>query len=468
MATLPAQKQSNSNKKDTHLKTSPSNTTEGSSKEIVIEQVIVNVFFDGTKNNLYNTDTYKNSPNKSVYDSNLDDYESYTNAYSNIAHLYQGRNIKSDDIWIYIDGIGTRRLGVDDQDGFAFGNGETGISTRANLAFKEIVKGVRKKHGENSKPSIIIINVFGFSRGAATARHFVHLAKTMPGLFPWNLSKNNIKIKFVGIFDTVSSYEPARTSQTLSGKAGVIFKGSNFNNDVEELHLNFSEGYADKVFHICALDEYRIFFSLTDIESARRLGCGYEVYLPGAHADIGGSYQDGKPNSYPVSRDVVLKKWFYQQSIFLEKDLVIKNYPQISKNYIPPSEKLIRSSVSNAYYKVPLKTMRLMAEKYANLSFMTKYFEDKNQNAGQVGQLLVQIPKTVLNGVRWGGAPADYSHLYQNLRGFRHKYVHWSAQYKLGYHLRRGKTTWADSTSVAKSEAFLDRDLEPYRKVWHG
>lgn len=470
MATLPAQKQSNSNKKDTHLKTSPSNTTEGSSKEIVIEQVTVNVFFDGTKNNLYNTDTYNNSNNKTQYEKS-DDYESYTNAYSNVAHLYQGRDKKSKDFWVYIEGIGSLKDNKDDQDGFAFGNNSTGVETRARLAFSEIQKKIKNKFKENVKPKILKINVFGFSRGAATARHFVHLAKSQPHLFiGWPLKSNLIKIMFVGIFDTVSSYDPSKTAKTLFGKADVIWNGSDFSNDVQELHLNFSKDYAEKVFHICASDEYRIFFSLTNIESARRLGCGYEVYLPGAHADIGGSYQDAKPNSYPVSSDPVLKKWFYQQGIFLEKDLVIKDYPQSPRNYIPPSEKLIRSSVSNAYYKVPLKTMRLMAEEFAGMTFSAKYFDNQYQCSGQILQLMAQVPKTVLAKVRWTGGPENFAYLYQNLPNFRNKYVHCSARYETGYHMRRGANSkgMSDTKAVINSFNHADAQELPYRIIWPG
>lgn len=456
MATLPAQKQSNSNKKDTHLKTSPSNTTEGSSKEIVIEQVTVNVFFDGTKNNLYNTDTYNNSNNKKQYEKS-DDYESYTNAYSNVAHLYQGRPASPKDMWIYIDGIGSFKDGKDDQDGFAYGRGRSGIVARALRAFENIKQGVRDRYGANTRPNILKINVFGFSRGAATARHFVHLAKkNYMAFFPWKFIDLNIQIKFVGLFDTVSSYDPR----------GSI--DPDFTNDVGELHLNFSEGYADKVFHLCALDEYRIFFSLTDIESARRLGCGYEVYLPGAHADIGGSYADGKPNSYPVTNDPVLKKWFYEKGYFTVDDLVSGKVPLNPRINATLSEVLTRKSLSNTYYKVPLKSMRLMAEKEAKISFLPKYFNDKNQNSGQVGQLLAQIPKAIISKTRWKGGPEDFSSLYQDIVDFRHKYVHWSARYELGYHLRRGNKGVEGFQAVMRSDNGLDRQELPFRKKWPG
>lgn len=83
----------------------------------------------------------------------------------------------------------------------------------------------------------------------------------------------------MGLFDTVASY------------------GANFNNDTYELHLNFGNGYANKVVHLVALDEFRMNFSLTNIKSAVRLSSrngkgqmGYELRIPGAHSDVGGGY----------------------------------------------------------------------------------------------------------------------------------------------------------------------------------
>ena len=76
-------------------------------------------------------------------------------------------------------------------------------------------------------------------------------------------------VKFLGLYDTVSSY------------------GANFDDDVEELGLN-KLIHVKKVFQICAGDEYRANFNLTDISSAGDKG-NY-IVIPGAHSDIGGGY----------------------------------------------------------------------------------------------------------------------------------------------------------------------------------
>ncbi|MFW1645285.1 phospholipase effector Tle1 domain-containing protein [Acinetobacter guillouiae] len=192
---LPTRKVSNlenstSKNKALPLKTAQTNKPENSSITVVVKPVVVNVFFDGTKNNLYNID------NKAKYAKQIakdkDAYESYTNAYSNVAHLFSQRYGESkDNIWIYIQGMGSTKDEEDSKAGFAYGSGDTGVKTRAESAFAEIKKAYDKLNGKESapKPTSIVINVFGFSRGAATARHFVHLAKSKPKLFKgWGFS----------------------------------------------------------------------------------------------------------------------------------------------------------------------------------------------------------------------------------------------------------------------------------------
>ena len=82
-----------------------------------------------------------------------------------------------------------------------------------------------------------------------------------------------IIIKFVGVFDTVSSY-------------GV---GIGFGSDVDGLGLDLGS-VPKKMVHLVAGNEYRQNFSVTDITSSIQAGVGYELVLPGVHSDVGGSY----------------------------------------------------------------------------------------------------------------------------------------------------------------------------------
>ncbi|WP_244939699.1 hypothetical protein [Acinetobacter guerrae] len=101
---LPAKKVSNletgcTKTKPQPLKTVKTNKPENSSVIVVVKPVVVNVFFDGTKNNMYNID------NKDKYKKQIEKdksaYESYTNAYSNVAHLFSQRYGESkDNLWV--------------------------------------------------------------------------------------------------------------------------------------------------------------------------------------------------------------------------------------------------------------------------------------------------------------------------------------------------------------------------------
>ena len=282
------------------------NGTTGSQKEVYVDTFTINVFFDGTKNNLYNIENRKKNPQMYKGKETASEYESYFNDHSNVSYLYQARGQKANIGWAYIEGIGTgadqinhwdrenkdrarkgfplkdREYHTDSQQGFAFGSGPTGIEARVFQSFEKIQTMVKQSLGDRI-PTILILNIFGFSRGAAAARHFLHRVKTEPQLFKgWNLKRERIIVNFVGLFDTVSSFSAVYT---------IPEPTSAFDDDVKELHLNFGRNYASKVFHLTAADEYRQYFSLTNIDSAISNGFGMEVIISGAHADVGGSYQ---------------------------------------------------------------------------------------------------------------------------------------------------------------------------------
>ena len=267
---------------------------------IPVMGITINVFFDGTENNIFNAGKRPNEKN------------SYGGDKSNIGLMYEA--LPSSQVKVYLDGIGTKRDQPDSTVGKATGTGDYGIDARVREAFKESVKEANKRL-KDEQPHYVTLNVFGFSRGAAAARNFVHLANTQPELFKgWNFSRNNpskqngVSVNFVGLFDTVASYG----------------KDINFGDDTEQLHLNFSSGYANKVVHLVALDEYRANFSLTNINSALNLNArngkgkmGYELRIPGAHSDVGGGYlstSEQRPLVFGDSnymRDFVYYKGWY-------------------------------------------------------------------------------------------------------------------------------------------------------------
>lgn len=143
--------------------------------------------------------------------------------------------------------------------------------------------------------------VKGDSDGKEIEEFFLIDGKTPPfGHLGYSLLKNDvlskeelkklqIYIRFIGIYDTVSSYEEFGDAKmpTLMVKGVRHLVSSYFNNDVEQLQLN-SLGKFTKLVHFAAENEHRQSFSLT---KAPKYGVVVEKYLPGVHCDIGGSYE---------------------------------------------------------------------------------------------------------------------------------------------------------------------------------
>jgi hypothetical protein len=339
-------------------------------------KVFASIFFDGTKNNRNNTfrrldkDTNSNTSEKSktVYKETKETDSSYENGYSNVAILEMMNIMNKKDRIVskYIEGEGTE----DDQKGktmgYAFGSGSTGIPAKVNKGFNSIKTEINSVF-DNTKEYVreLTINVFGFSRGAAAARSFMTTTK---GKFKTNYPKAKIKYKFIGLFDTVSSYEP-------EGYFGVIGSGLsyNFDNDVKELGLQLN-GMAEKVVHLIAGDEYRKNFSLTSIDSDIAAGVGYEIQLPGAHSDIGGGYQD-----YPhieeryVNRDGSPSKKEYLDAGWFNPDQLKGKHSDADLINFIGTRKL-----TNHYQFIPLSIMMTFAKKYGiNFhSFEKDDFED--------------------------------------------------------------------------------------------
>lgn len=440
----------------------------GSQREVYVDSFTINVFFDGTKNNLYNIEHRKKNPQMYKGKETASEYESYFNDHSNVSYLYQAREQKANIGWAYIEGIGTgadqinhldrenkdrarkgfplkdREYNTDSQQGFAFGSGYTGIAARVFQSFEKIQTMVKQSLGDRI-PTILILNIFGFSRGAAAARHFLHRVKTEPQLFKgWNLKRERIIVNFVGLFDTVSSYSPGYT---------IPEPTSAFDDDVKELHLNFERNYANKVFHLTAADEYRQYFSLTNIDSAISNGFGMEVIISGAHADVGGSYQsEAQKKPFPVKKNFLgMKKWFQEQGFFKEDDI----HWVKSKTYegdfggtqkTPETMKAIRKNIiPNDYARVAFKIMRLIVETHCSdkvIVFNRNRIKHREaSHFPEIIELLNKLPYDIQKASQDSWAKRynfELSKYYspQQVRAIRYKYIHWSAKDETGYELR--------------------------------
>jgi type VI secretion system secreted protein VgrG len=225
---------------------------------------------------------------------------SYGNAPSNVAYLYDlypdntatpvSKDAEIVYIRAYIEGIGTRSGGEDDVlIGQALGQGETGVVARVGQMPTSIKTQLSFFEQTNPRVSIhnIEVDIFGFSRGAAAARHCANeFLKPQSGIFAEVLKAGNfgvrkgfdastgVAINLIGLFDTV-----AAISDPLHGD---FSPGNDLNRGV---NLYLPPSCARQVIHLQALDEYRADFSLNKVHHTH-----LQIGLPGAHSDVGGGY----------------------------------------------------------------------------------------------------------------------------------------------------------------------------------
>ncbi|WP_416740404.1 type VI secretion system tip protein TssI/VgrG [Pseudomonas sp. NFX71] len=299
----------------------------------------IGVFFDGTGNNKANSETVAAcyAPDAKLeeaaeevqkycaaygYDGNGSSPDnSYGNDVSNIARLYDlyadhsSKPIPVDEekafLRIYVEGIGTKSNGEDSYHGLITGRGETGVVARVEQTPAKILKQIR--FFQEGNPNVVVekieFDIFGFSRGAAAARHFANevlngekgvLAQAIPAASPifsrsfnWRI-KAGVAINFIGLFDTVAAI----------AKPGFFdFTVANGRNP--GVNLRLPDGCAEKIVHLVARDEVRENFALNSLGST-------DLVLPGVHSDLGGGYLPiaheklllGKPTTSTVSESM--------------------------------------------------------------------------------------------------------------------------------------------------------------------
>jgi len=258
------------------------------------------VFFDGTGNNEAN---YLTGKDMRAHGQKTSD--SYDNDHTNVVKLqkhYKGSRQQTrndcgsiDTIFRskYIQGAGTTAAGEDDNMGLALGMGETGVWYRVAQAFVDIREELFQQAAKG-EISEITFDIFGFSRGAAAARHFANLLKaTYPFIYQGDYQYFNkypnheriifpmsiVKIRFIGLFDCVVS-------------TGYVADDDNY----PGLRIGLADDLAEKVVNLRAADEFRENFSSTSVlansdpKYGGKEGSREEFVGPGAHSDIGGGY----------------------------------------------------------------------------------------------------------------------------------------------------------------------------------
>ena len=468
----------------------------GNAKPLIDElHLEIGVFFDGTLNNLKNTELrqkyrdgknkmestdsketilekekaidatrkkqekeYKKLDNKDIteQDTEREQYlkashrgwidkqgvdNSFSNDYTNVARMYQCCKQKT--YGVYVEGIGTLDNNRDVDDGFQYGSGKTGVRGKVRKGCEMLADRIKKiKDGKDStiKLKTIYVDTFGFSRGAAAARNFsyeingkkrpqdIEIKKSRKvigheyvesyaheagpvrvpvygdiwidkdntevdpqylfnGKLPkygflgyYLLSKDiltkeeldnlDINVRFIGVYDTVSSYEefgdmgaPKRV-----GVKGMVHstRGPShyFGNDVEQLQLK-NTGPFFKAVHFTAMNEHRENFSLT------RFPGSIEKEFPGVHCDIGGAYENGMEEVDEIETSNHKPLWFLGK---LRQQLIDEHW--YKEDQIEINNKLLNFISGGAVYRKITGTRFLRKEySYIPLHFMEEHGE---------------------------------------------------------------------------------------------
>lgn len=287
-------------------------------------QVHVNIYFDGTGNNREWAGTFVTGKTRSTQT------QLARNGHSNVARLYDValEDRENGFFNFYVPGVGTPFSDVGDtnQDGDTLGGGAAKYGADrihwailqifnavhqylnatdllppdeleplvASLSEARILEGVARRStlsavanrlervvkGHQRRVKSVHVSVFGFSRGAAQARAFVHRLYEISEMWGsgcgYNVAGIPLYLNFMGIFDTVASVGIAAMSRVSKGKwdwaAGEMMS----------IHPE-----ARQCVHFAALHEQRINFPV-DLAAG-----GREMLYPGMHSDVGGGYSPG-------------------------------------------------------------------------------------------------------------------------------------------------------------------------------
>jgi hypothetical protein len=302
-------------------------TSDSSGKSVSCVQTLwFSFFFDGTGNNL-NADLS-------------------TAKHSNIAKLYRVHPVDDPDngrYRFYIPGVGTYCKEAGDHGGGLLGNacGDKGAE-RLKWASDLLDKKMKLHISRACSPATAIVEIniaaFGFSRGAALARAFIHrFAKRCiqddKGNWRSHSGSYITRVRFMGLFDTVASVgAPMATNTTglIDAAIGVrqvvysrLHESSYSNTRPQRLAFaenaragadpapgkyNGHSGWGDEmripemvedVRHFVAAHEVRNSFPLDSVSILEKGRLNKpvqfsETVYPGVHSDVGGSYRPGE------------------------------------------------------------------------------------------------------------------------------------------------------------------------------
>lgn len=337
--------------------------------------------------------------------------------------------------------------------GEATGLGKYGIISKMKSGCDRIIMQLKDLNIKNKTIKRLVLDVYGFSRGAAVARNFTYevlkpggFGKEPYGYLGECLKKggfqvDNIEVHFVGLYDTVSSYGIAddikdviqgvllagawgvpsiKLKATLSALTAALAQMPTHDENIEILHLN-SIGRARRVVQLRAADEYRVNFAITDISSAG--GRGTELVIPGSHADIGGGYPE-EGEEVVIARPFNLKKVNQLKDYYAENGWFTKEEMSSGSWF---EVRAIREKILKGYSYIPLYMLAEKGNESRNNMFKIKEIKNSYPLSSSLLMKIYNNLNDYADNLYCGNKEYSAFIEYSDLRNLRHDYLHWSS-----------------------------------------
>ncbi|MDW5418477.1 DUF2235 domain-containing protein [Iodobacter sp. CM08] len=367
-------------------------------------------FFDGTGNNV--------------------DADEGTFEHSNVARLFRAH--ADDDVAIgvyrfYIPGLGTYFKDIGDDGGgtlgLAFGGGGTKRLDWAEDQFKTVVGHTQEEITE------IRVSLFGFSRGAASARAFaLILDKLCPdGLYQLPNGKDApLTIYFMGLFDTVASVglpagsgvatalaaSDATSAKWAAYEKSLVSRRNNHSNGLAKLafgepgadpsptwadgHMAWASdlriprsGVVAHCVHMVAAHEQRHSFPSDSV----RVGQHYpanclEMVYPGMHSDVGGGYRPGEEGKSIRGAEILGQiPLLAMYQLAMEKGVPLMSMEKLKQRELDIDFDVspdFLKAYSNYQAKISNSTLGRTVLSHMYYYFLWRFFRIKNSRAAQL------------------------------------------------------------------------------------
>ncbi|CAI8859143.1 DUF2235 domain-containing protein [Pseudomonas sp. IT-P294] len=393
-------------------------------KEKVRVALRIGVFFDGTLNNASNSASgllcgahhpiLPTDVDASCKPYMADPEGSYGNDVSNVFKLYElypaAKDVKGEGSTklmlrsLYVEGIGTESGNEDSFGNAATGRGATGVAGKVQNAFSLLKALVKQAIDQNPGDEItsLTFDTFGFSRGAAAARHFANeVVRCSQGPLGEVLRSNSagfsarftgqynseILMGFIGLFDTVPSV------------AGFTNLGNIQSPAAPGIKLYLDRKYFTDVVQLTARDERRANFALSTVIPAHP-----EIPVPGVHSDIGGGYREEVEEcvlvgpmqalTVPIGTDVKTTS-IYRDAMQQKAKMIANGWPETMLDVVTPKPTL---AIDASLEKIGLKELRVYAglqlNRTVNGKLSTVYLRLMHKLATEKGVQLNDIPDT--------------------------------------------------------------------------